>query len=114
MASSPAPAPAGSPTARLSTSSNDKCCTTSTRTATKVKTWRWKQPILSDPQAWKQAILSDPQNLTVYWVGSGVCGYIGVFSAPALDNRSERTSARIALNHGDIVGYLPEIWRCFT
>ncbi|KAI3809531.1 hypothetical protein L1987_25508 [Smallanthus sonchifolius] len=28
-------------------------------------------------QTWKQAILSDPHNLTVDWVGSGVCDYTG-------------------------------------
>ncbi|KAI3711634.1 hypothetical protein L1987_70173 [Smallanthus sonchifolius] len=59
-------------------------------------------------QAWKQAILSDPLNLTVNWVGSDVCGYKGVFCAPAPDNHSEKTVAGIDLNHGDIAGYLPE------
>ncbi|KAI3781850.1 hypothetical protein L2E82_11877 [Cichorium intybus] len=59
-------------------------------------------------QAWKQAILSDPQNLTVNWVGSGVCDYTGVFCTHALDNSSEKTVAGIDLNHGDIAGYLPE------
>ncbi|PWA69581.1 hypothetical protein CTI12_AA296570 [Artemisia annua] len=37
-------------------------------------------------QAWKHAILSDPQNLTRNWVGPDVCGYTGVFCAPAPDN----------------------------
>ncbi|XP_076942585.1 leucine-rich repeat extensin-like protein 7, partial [Bidens hawaiensis] len=59
-------------------------------------------------QAWKQAILSDPTNLTSDWVGSDVCGYTGVFCAPAPSNSSERTVAGIDLNHGDIAGYLPE------
>ena len=59
-------------------------------------------------QAWKQAILSDPRNFTGDWVGSDVCGYTGVFCAPAPDDPSVNTVAGIDLNHGDIAGYLPE------
>ncbi|KAF5200281.1 Leucine-rich repeat extensin-like protein [Thalictrum thalictroides] len=52
--------------------------------------------------------ISDPLNLTSNWVGSDVCSYTGVFCAPALDDKSIQTVAGIDLNHGDIVGYLPE------
>ncbi|TYG74390.1 hypothetical protein ES288_D04G179200v1 [Gossypium darwinii] len=50
-----------------------------------------------DDFAWEKAILSDPFNLTADWVGSCVCDYTGI-----------RTVACIDLNHGDIVGCLPE------
>ncbi|PPD72207.1 hypothetical protein GOBAR_DD30895 [Gossypium barbadense] len=51
-----------------------------------------------DDFAWEKAILSDPFNLTADWVGSCVCDYTGRI----------RTVACIDLNHGDIVGCLPE------
>ncbi|CAM8997596.1 unnamed protein product [Rhodiola kirilowii] len=58
-------------------------------------------------QAWKKAIYSDPLNTTGNWVGANVCGYNGVFCAPALDDPSLKVVAGVDLNHADIAGYLP-------
>ncbi|KAL2542583.1 Leucine-rich repeat extensin-like protein 4 [Abeliophyllum distichum] len=55
---------------------------------------------------WNKPFSHIPQNITGNWVESGVCNYTGVYYAPAPDNPSIRIGSD--LNHGDIVGYLPE------
>ncbi|XP_062190318.1 leucine-rich repeat extensin-like protein 6 [Phragmites australis] len=59
-------------------------------------------------QALKRAITEDPKNLTRSWCGPDVCGYFGVFCAPAPDDPHTRTVAGLDLNHGDLAGTFPE------
>ncbi|GJN23037.1 hypothetical protein PR202_gb10653 [Eleusine coracana subsp. coracana] len=59
-------------------------------------------------QALKRAITDDPKKLTHNWCGPDVCNYFGVFCAPAPDDPCQRTVAGVDLNHGDLVGTLPE------
>ncbi|KAI4378326.1 hypothetical protein MLD38_015817 [Melastoma candidum] len=59
-------------------------------------------------QAWKHVIYSDPYNFTTNWSGLSVCGYTGVYCAPALDDNKTTVIAGIDLNFADLAGFLPE------
>lgn len=59
-------------------------------------------------QALKNAVHSDPSNFTGNWVGRDVCGYNGVFCAPALDDPNLTVVAGIDLNGADIAAFLPQ------
>jgi hypothetical protein len=59
-------------------------------------------------QALKRSVTDDPKNVTRSWCGPDVCGYFGVFCAPAPDDPHTLTVAGLDLNHGDLAATFPE------